>query len=167
MFCRVYNTDYWYCNCTSYYCGNCSKKRSFCTCKGTSDPFADKKEPTKTPSNVESNPTKLAEMLKELEPPQLADQLQEIAIQFNLTPAEENNGGSAYLYFIERCRMAAKRGIFDITFKEDQLFCWSWEQLELAIKTLHEKDNFAISIKGTLKFQRTITISWAEKKSNK
>jgi hypothetical protein len=151
FYCKACNKDEYECFCykTPLFkkCDVCNRYQPFCICKSSSNPISDKKEQSKS-----------ADVLNELKPPKLADQLLEIA---QLASGDQLDGRSAYLFFIERAKSAAKEGNFNIVFSENRL-PWSWEEIEMATKLLYQ-DNFSVLISGL--DYRSIQISWAPKQA--
>lgn len=131
-------------------CSGCKKHPSVCVCGATSNPYHDMRAlegATLTPRNP-NEPVK-----------KWADELKETAKKVN--DAKEVEGRSAYYFFLERSKLAAKKGNFSATF---WMSCLPWTKEEIAMAAnLLRQDNFQVSVEPADDLQQAdieIKVSW-------
>ena len=97
----------------------------------------------------------------ELPVKKLADELKLIAIEASMPNKQYVEGKSAYYFLLERAKIAARKGSFEIRFWMSKL-PWTKEELELAGDLLR-KDNFAVTVQlinDIRNYDVEITVNW-------
>jgi hypothetical protein len=142
----------------SYYlCNGCGKGLGYCMCSISNNPYYNILNlESKLPKDIQIcvDPTK---PVAEEKFKTLSDEFHEIAFAVN----QEIEANSAYVFFLERSKLAAKKGQFKITFWKSGL-PWVQEELNKAADLLR-KDNFDVSVEPSTDMRGNdieIIISW-------
>jgi len=117
-------------------CETCNKMQGACLCSGSSDPWKDIMN-----KKVYVDLTQPAEEEKPVK--KWANVLKEIATEAAKNE-NEVEGKSAYYFFLERAKIAAKKGQFRLLFWMSKL-PWTRRELDVAAELLRD-DNFVVTI---------------------
>lgn len=159
------------CNCGVYtssrtrgesVCSGCGRHPGVCMCGASSNPWADlhniSLRDLVAQSPVGTQICQDPSQPQEVKPiKKWADELRETAQQVG----EATECRSAYYYFLERAKLAAKRGNFSATFWTSKL-PWTKEEIEGAAELLRQ-DNFQVKIRIAEDLQEVDTeviVSW-------
>jgi hypothetical protein len=137
-------------------CKGCNKYEAYCMCKGTSNPYYDMQAlegVLPDGVSIQVDPSKIQET-KPVK--KWADELREIAVK--VSEHRDYEGFSAYIYMLERCKLAAKHGECGIVYWKNNLHLWCKEELEIAADLLR-KDNFAVEV-APMNDDIRIVVNW-------
>jgi hypothetical protein len=138
-------------------CGECGKHQGTCICGGSSDPWADRARLTAQVREGTQISMDVTKPQVEVPIKKWADELREIAIKAD--EHRDYEGFSAYIYMLERCKLAAKRGDCGIVYWKNNLYLWCKEELEIAADLLRQ-DNFKVEMFPWKDDDIRIVVNW-------